>query len=78
MKYVMFDSNGLDVPVIFPCFWNHNDIAQMYPSLKVLSAGFLKRDDLGNLYVTGASKTLEVVSRKEDLDIIVKHLEFNL
>ena len=79
MKYVIVESNGLELPFIFPCFWNHDDIARVISGRgSVVSAGFLRLDDLGNLYVTGKSVSLGVVCRPEDLDLIKRQLEFQM
>lgn len=79
MKYVILDWGGLEIPFIFPCFWNHKDITGAIAGRgAVVSAGFLKRDDSGNLYVTGGSTSLKVVSRPEDLDLVIKQLEFQM
>jgi hypothetical protein len=79
MKYVIVDFRGLEVPILFPCFWNHDDIAAAIQFRgKPVSAGFVKRDDLGNLYVTGRSQSLNLASRPEDLDLIIKQLEFEM
>lgn len=79
MKYVIIDDGGIEVPFIFPCFWNHDDMARVIEGRgNVVSAGFLKRDDLGNLYVTGKSVSLGVVCRPEDLELIIRQLEFQM
>jgi hypothetical protein len=79
MKYIIVEWNGLEVPFIFPCFWNHNDMAEVISGRgKPISAGFLKQDDCGNLYTTGKSRSLGVSSRPEDLEIITSQLTFQM
>lgn len=79
MKYIIVEEGGLELPVIFPVIWNHSDVAARINDCNtVVSAGFLKRNDSGNLYVTGGSTSLRVKSRPEDLDLILKHLKFEL
>ena len=78
MKYIILDDRGLDVPVIFPVHWDHDQTAQKFPGRTVTSAGFLKRDDSGNLYVTGKSVSLNLKSRPLDLDLIIRQLEFQI
>ena len=79
MKYIIVDWNGLEVPLIFPCFWKHDDFARNYWGMgPVVSAGFLKQDDCGNLYTTGRSDSLGVKSRPEDLEIITRQLTFQM
>jgi hypothetical protein len=78
MKYVIVDHGGLEVPIIIPVFWNHSDVIRWLGGCKAISAGFLKRDDLGNLYVTGFSKSLNIGSRPQDLNLIISQLEFSL
>lgn len=79
MKYVIVDKDGIEVPFIFSCLWNHDDIARDISGRGcVVSAGFLRLDDLGNLYVTGKSVSLGVGSRVEDIELIKRQLEFSL
>ena len=80
MKYVIIDWGGVECPLLFPCFWNHDDIARAVQGRgKPVSAGLVKRDDGGRLYVTGRSVSLGVNSRPvEDLDIILKAIDFEM
>lgn len=79
MKYVILDYQGLETPMLFPCFWNHADIANAISGYGTpVAAGFLKMDDLGNLYVTGESISLKVKSRPEDLELIIKNIKFEM
>ena len=77
MKYIILDDNGMDVPIIFPVFWHHDRVAGRF-SQEVISAGFLKRNDKGELYTSGKSISLNVSSREEDLDIILSNLDFEM
>ena len=78
MKYIIIDDGGLEVPVIFPPHWDHAQTAQKFPGRDVISAGFVKRDGSGYLYVTGKSVSLGLESRPDDLGIIIKQLDFQM
>ena len=79
MKYIILNDNGLEMPVIFPPFWDHAKTDQKFPGLEVLSAGFVGRQDGGGaLYVWGRSQSLNLPSRPEDLEIIHELLDFRI
>jgi hypothetical protein len=77
MKYIIFEMDGIDSPVIFPPWVHHKTIAHNL-SGKVISAGFIRMGEgSGRLYVWGQSKSLGVKSRPvADLDIILRALDF--
>lgn len=41
MKYIIFKDSVRKVPIIFPDFINHIDIAMLHEDMKALSAGFV-------------------------------------
>ena len=69
IKYVIVkDEFGLESPVLFPKFRNHNHLAH-----KPISAGFCEiypREDHLEVEVWGESTTCKVSSRTEDKQII--------
>lgn len=81
MKYVIVEYIGLEMPFIFPIFWNHVDIAEFVKERggKPISAGIVKMGDNKQLYCTGKSVTMGLSSRgDEDLKVLNKHLTFEL
>lgn len=73
-KYIVVENSvGYKAPIIFPDILVHSIMAA---SLKkqgwgVISAGFVKQDDNGEIFCTGYSNTLNVSSRpKEDSELI--------
>ena len=77
MKYIIVDDGGIEMPIVFPVFWNHSKVAMGIRGIP-LSAGFIKRDNTGRLYVSGGSVSLNLKSRPEDLDLILQHLSFEI
>lgn len=74
MKYIIFeDFAGQPAPILFPDRVSHDEIREQVPYSRVLSAGYLRLTDKG-LAVTGLSTSLNLRSRPEDLDIIVRHM----
>jgi len=79
MKYIVIEQGGLEVAVLFPCFWNHTDMFRRFPLAKLISAGIVRRTKEGKLYCTGNSVTLKVSSRPiEDLNLILRQIDFEL
>jgi hypothetical protein len=69
LKYVMLKLDGGELlPLLFPEFMQHSDMAQSVPAT-VLSAGHVYLED-GKIVAYGASSSLEVASRDEDSEII--------
>jgi hypothetical protein len=58
MKYVMFNNR---VPVIFPTFIEHADLAEKLKPLKPTTAGFVKLEG-GKLLAHGKSESLGLAS----------------
>jgi hypothetical protein len=69
MKYVMLklDSGEL-LPLLFPEFMQHSQIAQSVPA-NVVSAGRVYLEH-GKIIARGTSSSLDVSSREEDSEII--------
>lgn len=81
MKYIIIESRGLELAVLFPLFWNHADMLAAIQNRfceRVISAGVIKRDDSGRLYCTGNSVSLKIKACRpvDDLDLILKQLDF--
>jgi hypothetical protein len=74
MKYVMLKLEGGQLlPVIFPNFMQHAQIAGSIPAA-VVSAGRVHLEG-GNIHVNGASSSLGVSSREEDSQIIQTYFD---
>lgn len=70
MKYIMYDRGGIETPILFPQFIEHDNMAIMIvPKGKLISAGFVKLLD-GKAHVSGKSISLGLLSREEDSEII--------
>lgn len=76
MKYIVYkDSvNSSDKIVLFPEIIDHSSMFKNIKSIDtvLVSAGFTYEDDLGQLYCTGHSHTLNVKSRQEIDTIVLK------
>ena len=73
LKYVMLKLDGGELlPLLFPEFMQHSDIAQAVPAT-VVSAGHAYLED-GKIVASGASSSLEVTSRDEDSEIIQSYM----
>ena len=74
LKYVMLKLDGGELlPLLFPEFMRHSDMAQSVPAT-VVSAGRVYLED-GKIVARGASSSLEVSSRDEDSGIIQGYLD---
>ena len=74
MKYVMLKLDGGELlPVIFPDFFQHADMAHSIPAA-VVSGGRVSLDD-GKIIASGASMSLGVRSRAEDSAIMQAYME---
>lgn len=78
MKYIIFEKDFAEYPVIFPNEVPHKDISLPEGS-KIVGAGFVSLDAInGNVYPScgGESISLDVVSRKyEDEKLILFFLK---
>lgn len=71
-KYIIFDSNGLEIPVIFSPLISHEEIK--YGFNKPISAGFCSFSAFeGKVFCFGKSVSLKLNSRPEDSEILTKH-----
>jgi hypothetical protein len=74
MKYVMLKLEGGELlPLIFPEFMQHSDMASSVPAT-VVSAGRVSLGS-GKIVASGVSTSLSVSSREEDGDIIQAHFD---
>ena len=74
LKYVMLKLDGGELlPLLFPEFMQHSDMARSVPAT-VVSAGRVYLED-GKIVARGASSSLEVSSRDEDSGIIQGYLD---
>ena len=74
MKYVMLRLDGGELlPVLFPEFMQHAQMAQSVPAT-VVSAGRVYLED-GRIVARGASSSLDVSSREEDSSIIQAYFD---
>lgn len=72
-KYIIFDDERLEIPIIFPMHVQHCDMAHMFRGVNVLSAGFVQLQE-GQLVAFGESLTLKIKSRPEDTALLQKIL----
>lgn len=75
MKYIIFDQNGLELPVVFPEMIGHDSMKNVFGNCPVVSAGFCRfyydRDcDSTIAACWGESVSLGVKSREEDIRIL--------
>jgi hypothetical protein len=74
MKYVMLKLEGGELlPILFPEFMQHSHMVQSVPAT-VVSAGRVYLED-GKMVASGASSSLDVLSREEDSGIIQAYLD---
>lgn len=81
MKYLVTDKYGMEEVILFPCWWQHADMANdmRWGADDIISAGCLKRNDAGTLYCFGESVPLKKKSRpEEDLELILRHFSFSM
>ena len=78
-SFGMVDTNDSDQIVIFPNGISHNVMVNALKTnnedLKVVSAGFIKKEKDGRLFCYGNSSSLGVESRG-DLDTILANINF--
>lgn len=68
-KYIIFERDGLEFPVLFPNHWvNHKEIVDKLG--KPISAGFFSIYSETEIYVSGKSVSMNLNSRPEDSQII--------
>jgi hypothetical protein len=73
MKYIILDANpythDLETPVLFPEWLTHKNVAQAFPGVSVISAGFVKHAAHG-VVCHGESTSLGLRPRMEDAELI--------
>lgn len=73
MKYIIFeDFSGQAVPLLFPDRIRHEELREVIPYSKVLSAGYVAADG-GGFRCHGESKELDARARPQDGEIIAGH-----
>ncbi len=66
MKYLIYEHNGLEVPIIFPVFINHCDMAhKVSENNEIISAGFCNISE-NKLNAFGKSQSLQLKSGEHD------------
>ena len=71
MKYIIFETPSLlEVPILFPDFIGHSDMASDLSNWKPVSAGFCKPGCVGKMDVWGRSTSLGLTSRETDDDLL--------
>ena len=73
MKYIIFDMDGMEIPVIFPGITMHSRIADRL-SWNPVSAGFVSLIE-GKFMAYGGSMSLGIMSREEDAQTINSFFE---
>ena len=85
MKYIIFNINKIETPVLFPVTLGHDEVARALGQ-DVVSAGFCKPNSDTTEYdcmivqtwsAYGSSSTLKVSARPQDAEIIMQAMERN-
>jgi hypothetical protein len=76
-KYIIIESDGIEVPLIFSRFLLHEDILAVVGKNAVLAAGFCELNGSGNWIVGGQSVSLELCTRPQDAEILNEHTGAN-
>jgi hypothetical protein len=71
-KYLIVESLGLELPIVFNYILDHDKVAA---GMTVVAAGFCSRGQDGKFSVWGRSVGLKVGSRPEDVEILNNLLE---
>lgn len=72
-KYLIIEDRGLEQPVVFSPLFTHD---QFGLGKHVVSGGFCYRKDDGTFGVHGKSMSLKVESRRADIEILNRFLEY--
>jgi hypothetical protein len=79
MKYIMYEENGIETPILFPPVIEHSVIARnLNVEIKLISAGFVYLTNTNSVLAEGRSHSLDLRSRLEDSKIIHDWLTFSL
>ncbi len=73
-KYVVLQTSKGERAVIIPGGdFFHDDVTHIYKSYEVLSAGFISIDKEGHLKCYGRSEGLNIASRGEADEVLIRH-----
>ena len=75
MKYIVVDRDGTEVPVIFPQFLEHKEMAERIGG-SVIAAGFVVVTSKKGVRCYGSSTTLMIGARVSDGDLINQMADF--
>lgn len=75
-KYVIVDTHGIEVPILFSPLLSHTDV--IGAGHRVVSAGFCQQNADGSFSTYGKSVMLGVVSRPKDAEIIRDNLDADI
>lgn len=71
-KYIIVELKGMEIPLVFSRFLQHEDVALAIPN-KVHSAGFCELSPAGKWIVSGESVSLKLNTRRQDGEILNEH-----
>jgi hypothetical protein len=73
-KYVVLQTSKGERAVIIPGGdFFHDDVTHIYKSYEPISAGFISIDKDGRLKCYGRSEGLNIASRGEDDEVLIRH-----
>ncbi len=72
-KYIILEQSGMEIPVVFSRFLQHEDLAVALKH-RVCSAGFCELGPAGKWIAGGESVSLKLNSRPQDAEILNAHL----
>lgn len=76
-KYVVFSNGFEEIPLLFPGFVQHSEVARHFPHLTPISAGFVSQmQPDGKIEAHGESLSLNLKSRAQDTNLLRSLLGF--
>ena len=72
-KYIIVELGGMEVPLVFSRFLQHEDVASAIPN-KICSAGFCELSSMGTWITSGVSVSLNLDAREQDAKILNEHV----
>ncbi|HEY1786774.1 MAG TPA: hypothetical protein VGJ73_01395 [Verrucomicrobiae bacterium] len=72
-KYIIVELKGMEVPLVFSSFLQHEDVALAIRN-KVHSAGHCELNSAGKWIAGGESVSLKLDARQRDAEILNEHL----
>lgn len=76
MKYLVLKSSLYgEVPIMFPDFLKHNEMASRFRHYVPVSAGFVGVDSKGEFIAYGNSTSMRLKAREEDTELLNRMLE---